>query len=875
MKSKIKLVVFLFTAILAMKIYAGNKPVLDLDFKKYSPVGTKITGGEIIKTQRADALIFDKTRKRNFIHFNGRNETLQIGLSDKAQKVLKESFTLEFDFFSPKLPADKNYREPGIHSIEIFSALGSENRPAMRFYMNQYKRFTLYWFNSKGKRSQILTTWNHKNYEVTSVRRGKWYTVAIVYNHRKKLLEIYLDGEKLGSTKTSGNLQAIKQFRFGGNLKRNRKGLFTGGVDKICLYDQIFHDKETDAIAQKKSWKRLHKQANEDLKSLLLPEDPKWANHHPRMILTPARIKIMKANLKKGKGPELVKKLIARCDEMLDPNSVRYVKEIPKQAWGFPTQTQVIQFPLATILTGDEKYAKRAIKLVMDYTEKKGYYDVFNSLYASGEGMTRQLMVVVWTYDWAYKYFTLEQRQKVRLFLLNIAKGTYTFYNGEVQFNAQRAALSTWGTNWTAMSIAALGNSSLAIMGETKGLTKLWLDYASFRAAQYGLFTIGKEGCFYEMANYFAYGAGPILPFMEALYTAGGDDLFMETNFSKYPNTLPYFMYPYSRKVMSLKFSSSTLTGLHGSNSYVMAILRQRLHNKQVEWCWQHLHENQPWADKWNLFSIIWFKPEEKKVLSPDLPLAQWFKTEGVVAFRSDWTRNAIAGVFMAYPAKMGVHDQSDRGQFTLYGYQGRWIIDNGGRSKLKFSLRNAHNLITVDNKIPYQKARLQTNFHHDAFITDFCTEDSIMTAAIADLTQSYKFTYTWGHEKRCNSGGYEDPFKNANRKLLYMREKTAPPYLLVYDCIQKDDKKHNYTLNLHTAPENEVNISENNVEFKQYPSIAKNEEVNYLCWPGERDEKGYYYYKGSPYDSNPKFGYAEYKINIPKTGKYNLYGFA
>ncbi|NOY76087.1 MAG: hypothetical protein GXP32_09920 [Kiritimatiellaeota bacterium] len=596
----------------------------------------------------------------------------------------------------------------------------------------------------------------------------------------------------------------------------------------------------------------------------LIPENKKWSQHHPRMLLTPARIAVMKANLKKGRGPELLKRLITRADAMVDPDSPEYLKELIT-GHDIARVMKPVELCLATILTSNKKYAEHAAKIVTDYTDKSGYYDMTRQLVMSA-GQAKPIMAVTLTYDWGYKRFTPEQRRKIRLFLLNIAKGTYTFYNGDVAFQARGHALSGWSANWSALSMSTLGNSSLAIMDETSAPVKLWLDYAAFRAAQYGLFATGMDGCFHETPGYLAYGAGPIIMFMEALHTAGGDDLIMATNFSKFPNFLPYVIFPNSGKIMPLKYSAA-MNDLHAGDSYIMALLREKIKTKQMEWDWQHIYGNTTWAESWSLFPLIWFKPEKKKLTSPELPLAKWFKSEGVVAYRSDWTKNGVGGIFMAYPARMMARDQCDRGRFTLYGYQGRWIIDNGGRELPQHAWRDARNLITVDGKVPMRKTRLTRNYHHDAFMTNFCTSDTIMTAATADLTQSYRYAYTWGHEKRANTNKYEDSFKNAKREILFMREKHAPQYLLVYDTIQQDDKEHTYTLNLHTASENEVILDKTQVLLHQYP--VGSTELSYVSRPSNEDGAQRFYYSG-----HADAGYAEYKIKIPADGNYDLYGF-
>ena len=860
-----KLVSLVCVGLFSVIIYGEDQLILNLNFENYKATGSEINGGKIELIQASNALISDKKRDSTFLYFDGVNDQLQIGLSDAAQKVLDGSFTLEFDFLTPRLPKDVNYHNPGVYNIEIFSAFDSNDKIAMNFYMNRYDRFTANWINKNNKSTGVQTTWNHKNnHELASIQRNKWYHVALVYNQSKNLFELYLDGEKMSTGKTKGALKTIKYLRFGGNVKGNQKGRFIGGIDNIKISSGTLYDEKSDKIAQEKSWKRLHNTANLDIEKLLKVEDKKWANTHPRMLLTPARIEIMKVNLKKGRGPELVKRLIEKADAMVDPKSSDYLKELIL-GHDIARIMKPVELCLATIITGDKKYAKFAAKIVTDYCEKLGYYDMTHQQVMSA-GFAKPMMAVALTYDWGYQNFTPEQRKKMRLFLLNIAKGTYTYYNGDVAFQAQGHALSGWVANWSALSISTLGNASLAIIGETDAPVKLWLDYAAFRAAQYGLFAAGSNGAFHEMPGYLAYGAGPIIMFMEALHTAGGDDLIMATNFSKFPNFLPYLIYPNSRKIMPLKYAAE-MNGLHAGDSYIMTLFNQKMKTPQMLWDWQHLYGKTSWAESWTLFPLIWFEPEEKRVTSPDLPLAKWFKSEGIATFRSSWDKNAIAGVFMAYPARMVAHDQSDRGQFTLYGYQGRWIVDNGGRQLPQYAWRDAHNLITVDNKVPRQKPRLMQNYHHDAFMTDFCSADSIMTAADADLTQSYRFTYTWGHNKRANDNKYEDPFKNANRKILYMREKSAPSYLLVYDSIQEDDKEHTYTINLHTAPENEVKINKTSVKFHQY--AVKSDKLSYVSRPSNKDGSLRYYYSG-----HPDAGYAEYKIKIPVDGEYDLYGF-
>lgn len=861
----------LFCALLLSFVFSKGisdekKAVLDLPLDKY-PSSKLIKGGTLDKVPPESA--FRKISGFPCLDFNGRDEILEIKpLDEEAKKTLKDSFTLEFDFFMEKLPMDKDYYDHSACRIDIFSAPDASGKTALNFKANEYNRFTASLANCQNKFSSIFSTWNNKkNYEITSIIRGKWYEVSLVYNKEKGFFELYLDNELAGKIKTFGEPKEISSFIFGGEINRNNcRNIFKGGIRNIKLYKGALHDEKTSEEASEKAWKRLHDSTRDELSKCLPPENPQWLDNHPRMLLTPTRIEALKAALKKGKGPELMARLIKKCDAMIDPESPEYLKEVV----GGHDMRSIMRsavLSLATLLTGNEKYALHAAKVVTEYTESIGYNDMTHQLVMSA-GYAKPLLAIALTYDWAYKYLTQEQRRKIRLFLYEMAKGTYDFYNGSYYSTAKRDALSGWVANWTALSESTLGNASLAILGETGGVAVTWLNYAKFRAMQYGMFAVGMNGCFHEMPAYLAFGAGPIILFMESLYTAGGEDLLMASNFSKTPDFLAYLIYPYDKKTMPLKYSRE-INGLHRVDSYVMALLRKKLGSQAVEWDWQKLYGKNAWAENWSLFNLIWFESEKKKLDSPGLPLAKWFKSEGLAAFRSDWSKDAIAGIFMAYPAKIMAHDQSDRGQFNLYGYQGRWIIDNGGRGQKECAHRDAHNLITIDNNKQCLTPMAGHNYHLDAFLTNFCHIDSLITAAEADLADSYRYICNWQRMpvKSSRKPG-KDEFKEAERKILFMREKSAPPYLLVFDKIQQDDKERLYTLNLHTAPENEVKLNKTSVEFHQYPEKV-NGKISYVSRPVNKDGSSRYYYSG-----HPNAGYAEYYLEVPEDGEYDLYGF-
>lgn len=865
---------FLLSTILASgltaAIYGQGISKTVESFDKPIAEKTQIPIGEVKKSPPAGAFIPEHGGKRKFMLISGKNDILDIDLNQDTASIFAKSFTLSFDVMFVRSPNDIFQNDTGAYQIDFFKAYGSDNKPVLDIFANRYNRLTVCVLDKKGKPTTIASTWSRLNYLLGSIFKGKWYEFTLTYDEKTKMMTMFLDGELIISNKISDGLPAIKKISIGNNLENTDvRCLFYGGIDNLLLSPEVLHNKETSEKRTAENKEELRKKAKEELSELLYPEDPAWAERHPCMVLTPARLEVLKAELKKGSGPELMRRLVEYCDSLCDPESPKY-KAGPRGSHHVATEMIPALLCLCSQLTGEEKYARHAAELLLKFTDSYfWYYDMIRILvYSAGAG--KPVTSVALAYDWGYDYFTPEQRRKLRLFLLQMSKGTYDLYTGGgPAMQAKSDAMSGWAANWTALSIATLGNSSLAILGETAAPVNKYLEYAEFRAAQYGIFACG-EGAFHEMPNYLAYAA-PVIIFMDALYTAGGPELLKNTDILKIPEFLAYASLPYRKGVMALKYSQ-VFVSIFGNDNYLYALINKRADDRASQWYWNKFYGEEAWLKSPSLLPMIWFKPDNKEYDSPGLPLGKWFRSEGIAAFRSGWDKDALAGVFMAYCAKIMAHDQADRGQFTLCGYGSRWIVDSGGRNKPEHAFRSAHNLITIDGKEPWTPKNCGHNYPLDSFMSGVCNLDSCATAASADLTPSYRYTYNWGRNKITADRKTYIPtggFKNARRDLVFMREENAPPYLLVYDEIQQDDSEHEYTLNLQAGPRNEVTVKGSEVSMRRYPSEAQ-DTVSYVTRPVNPDGSHAYYYSGSR-----EAGFAEYEVDIPEDGEYILYGLA
>jgi len=122
--------------------------------------------------------------------------------------------------------------------------------------------------------------------------------------------------------------------------------------------------------------------------------------------------------------------------------------------------------------------------------------------------------------------------------------------------------------------------------------------------------------------------------------------LLNQTNIARVPAYLAYVVLPWSEEVMPLKYSQPP-----GNPRFwhMLSMFRNRTGSKSAEWVWQTIYQKDkyPNGNIFSLFAIPWFEPEQEPLENPGLPLAKWFRGEGLVGFRSGWGKDDLAGVFL------------------------------------------------------------------------------------------------------------------------------------------------------------------------------------------------------------------------------------
>lgn len=827
--------------------WGSGDVVLDLDFDVHPVVDRCVSASRVAVAPRLEAMCEAGVGSARFLSFDGRTDTVVMEpLSSPLVQALSSSFTLELDVRFDGLPSE------GAAYPCVVEALGATGEPVLVLRGHKLGRYEVtYSVAGAAKSRSFLASWHHPTPTAARIIRGRWTRLAVTATPGESL-RLFVDGEVLGSGPLSESLRPVRSLRFGGGDALWQK--FDGGIDNVRVHEGAVYSGTSAAAAGAEAARRLREESRQTWTRTLRQEPLEWAEQHPRLVVTPSRLVELERWLATGRGAELRRRLIEECERWTQPGSADYhdPKEFRLTADRY-VELRPALLCLGTLLSGDARFAERAGEIVTRYAEELGYHDVSRYLgsAASASGTT---MMMALAYDWGYAHFTPEQRETVRECLVEIAAGVYDALKDE------EVVYGKWVANWSGMATSALGHAALAIAGETDAPVRKWLDLAKHLALIYGSSAADRDGAFHEGTAYFFYGAQHLLVFLDALFTATGDDLLRQTNLARVPDYLAYMLVPWGEEVMPLKYCGSS-ADFH--NRHVLPLYRARAPSKAADWVWDRAYGADKYPPFCQLFGILWYRPEGEAPTGPGLPLAKWFGGEGLLAFRSGWGRDDVAGAFYAHHARIVAHDQADRGQFVLYGYGGRWIIDSGGRQLRHSGHRDAHNLVTVDGVSAQPNPLSNLNWHTDSFLVDVCHADEVATAGYADLTPSYRYLYDWGHEIYDSAGkkGGSDAFEFAHRWLLFVRMGEAPPYLLSLDDLQVDDAEHLYTWHLHTGGGNRVTLSAGRATVCR----AASGELDFLYHPLAS--------VGSPGPSSSG-GFARFDVRVPVSGRYTLWGF-
>jgi heparinase II/III-like protein/uncharacterized protein DUF4962 len=409
---------------------------------------------------------------------------------------------------------------------------------------------------------------------------------------------------------------------------------------------------------------------------------------------------------------------------------------------------------LTHLLTGDEKYAQQAKEAIWKILDEPRWElpEFLNC------GM--RLATVATGYDWLYRYFTDEERRKVRE--VTIGKG--------IEPTVQACRDYLWWTTWTRCNwgMVILGGAGLACLSLLEDDEKV-LDPLRLILNRFVLWVedAPPDGGWGESLSYYNYAWSHGIQLVDALANVSRGKLnlyafpFLQENFS-----LPlYFSLPDESGFVS--FSNIGAMTLGATNS-ILRKLARKYQNPYAQWLAGRA-EGRP-----SSLEFVWWDAGLSSRPPTDLPKAKVFKSTEWASLRSDWMDPAAILLAMKGGHNDWDHHHLDHNSFVLHAFGEPLLIDQGYAwptppSEIPYANDTvAHNTLLVNGQGQLDGAAHYAGgrgaYEHFTPLSDFVTTE-LYDAVMGDAKRVYS----------------PEDLSEYIRQILFMR----PRYFVVFDAVE------------------------------------------------------------------------------------------
>lgn len=451
-------------------------------------------------------------------------------------------------------------------------------------------------------------------------------------------------------------------------------------------------------------------------------------HNHPRILMTEADFARLRENKNKGLTAKIVKKVMEQADSILELPPRTY--EIPDGIRLLHTsraiQTRIQYCAFAYHITGDEKYAERAVKEIQAAAafpdwHPYHYLDVATLAVAFAFG-----------YDWLYDYIDEETKALMRRaiieFALKSAMDDYT--DNPARTRSYRWYQDKPGDNWKMVCNGSITLAVLAIFDDEDSelyepcLTHAFEDtYAAVRD-----FYIAEDGTYSEGVGYWEYATEYLAYYSKGLITAAGED-FGLTDWDGV-RLSPYFILS-----MSSPDKIAFNFGDAGAGSITCPVF---------SWCAERYNDPALYsvrrpdieAGRINYDDVFFFRDVEPKPLG-SLPLAFGRVGGDNATFRTDIGDDALYAA-IHFAKNHAYHGHEDMGTFVVNIGAKRFFVDLGADNYNLKPYRDAYRVRAEGhNTIIFNPApENDQNRKADCSIARFCAAGD--SFAIADMSEAY-----------------------------------------------------------------------------------------------------------------------------------------
>lgn len=513
------------------------------------------------------------------------------------------------------------------------------------------------------------------------------------------------------------------------------------------------------------------------------------AETHPRLCFSAQDLPTLRERAEAM--PEVREAILSEAESLMGPDSIAPEsllelgadtrQQIRGHMIGRELTSRIETLGFAYQVTGDERFGVAGANLLETVRNlPPDEPPVGPHAFAGARGDILRAMVI--GYDWLYDAMSEAQRE--------IVAGMMARYVENLLAESPDAWWMPYH-NFIGVAIGACGTASIALEERFPERAAAWRKQSLYLVEEWLSSGFDREGAYLEGVGYSFYGLGNATLFMDALKRAGGPNLFAHPHLQRYPHFLAQSLLP-GESVFDARNDSGYT---NGATPVLLRLSAEGL--PLAKWLWQNtggVSRRDPWR-------IIWANDVEgQSPVQADEPLSAHFPGRGLVVFRTGWDADDLMFSVEAGEYFPIVHNQADKGHFTLYGQGGWWAIDSGygnNREPEGKAQTVAHNCVLIDGR---GQALTGASWGTDGAILNYRALDTV-GYALADATAAYREN---------NRGHVGVPLERAHRHCFFVRPADgAPGYAIIVDDILVDGAEHQYDWLLHSGSRNRVTLEE------------------------------------------------------------------